>query len=144
MWSRGHCTSSLQMFVKLRMQSMMHDTIFCHHVWVLILLLRWNYLWSDILSIFKLFRYYLTFEHFDTWLYEIWLGERKNVFWSYSGESRSVQVKLSGDRHYYEAKELNENVKYIFSVRAQTSVGWGPPRFGNITTGPQKGEWTKI
>ena len=60
------------------------------------------------------------------------------------GESRSVQVKLKGDRHYLEVQSLSENVKYVFSVRAKTKVGWGPAKQGNITTGPQEGKRSSL
>ncbi len=55
------------------------------------------------------------------------------------GETRSVQVVLGGDKLSYLASPLVENVKYVFSVKARTSVGWGKSRYGNITTGPQPG-----
>ena len=61
-----------------------------------------------------------------------------------SGESRSVQVKLSGDKTYYLAKELEENVRYVFSVKAKTAVAWGPARVGNVTIGPQPGNYRII
>ena len=50
-----------------------------------------------------------------------------------------MQVKIAGDKLSYTARELNEGVTYIFSVRARTSVGWGEASVGNITTGPQPG-----
>ena len=59
-----------------------------------------------------------------------------------TGESRSVQVRLAGDKHSYLAGSLTENVKYVFSVAAKTRVNWGKTRTGNITTGPQPGKLT--
>lgn len=34
---------------------------------------------------------------------------------------------------------LEEEVTYTFVVRAQTTIDFGPPISGNVTTGPQEG-----
>lgn len=43
------------------------------------------------------------------------------------------------DRTYFFASELVERETYVFSVMAKTDKGWGPPREGTVTTGPQQG-----
>ena len=55
------------------------------------------------------------------------------------GERRSVQVDVRGDRRYYYASELVEDVKYVFSVMARTSVDWGDDIEGEVVVGPQPG-----
>lgn len=40
--------------------------------------------------------------------------------------------------------DLKENVRYVFSIAANTSVGRGSARTANVSTGPQLGELTKI
>ena len=42
------------------------------------------------------------------------------------------------DRTYFFASELVERETYVFSVMAKTDKGWGPPREGTVTTGPQQ------
>ncbi|CAD5116334.1 DgyrCDS5234 [Dimorphilus gyrociliatus] len=39
----------------------------------------------------------------------------------------------------HEAKDLEENINYIFSVQAKTKVGWGEKRSKNFTIGPVPG-----
>lgn len=60
-------------------------------------------------------------------------------FFKSSGESRSVQVQLSADKMSYVAQQLLEDIEYMFSVKARTSVGWGSTSVSNITIGPQPG-----
>lgn len=36
-------------------------------------------------------------------------------------------------------QNLEEEVTYTFTVRAQTVIDYGPPLTGNVTTGPQDG-----
>ncbi|CAH1794891.1 unnamed protein product [Owenia fusiformis] len=53
--------------------------------------------------------------------------------------SKTVQVQVNGTITHYLAGDLDENVRYVFSVKGRTSISWGEPRQGNITTGPQPG-----
>jgi hypothetical protein len=64
--------------------------------------------------------------------------ERNYCFYPIT-DSRHVQEILPGSKHYYLASNLRENIMYQFSVRARTSVDWGPPVSKNITIGPQPG-----
>ncbi len=42
-------------------------------------------------------------------------------------------------RNFLLATNLVENVTYTFAVKAETSVGYGPPVIGKVTMGPQPG-----
>ncbi|OWF40124.1 protein sidekick-like [Mizuhopecten yessoensis] len=54
-------------------------------------------------------------------------------------ESRLVKLTVSGSRHYVIIDKVEENGTYFFSVKARTSVGFGPERVGKVTMGPQPG-----
>ncbi|XP_069123043.1 protein sidekick-like [Argopecten irradians] len=56
-----------------------------------------------------------------------------------SEESRLVKLTVSGSRHYVVIDKVEENGTYFFSVKARTSVGFGPERVGKVTMGPQPG-----
>ena len=56
----------------------------------------------------------------------------------YSGERGSYQVEVTG-RLYYFVNSLKERLKYVFSVKARTKVGWGNATEGTVTLGPQIG-----
>ncbi|XP_027197018.2 sidekick cell adhesion molecule [Dermatophagoides pteronyssinus] len=51
----------------------------------------------------------------------------------------SKQVKQKINDSYLVVSALRERVTYTFKVRAENSVGLGPERIGNVTTGPQHG-----
>lgn len=51
----------------------------------------------------------------------------------------SKQVKQTVSENHLLVKGLKEMMTYNFKVRAKTSVGMGPERSGNVTTGPQQG-----
>ena len=57
-----------------------------------------------------------------------------------AGITRSVQAKINGTKQHYIARDLEEAVQYVFFVKARTTINWGRPRYGNITTGPQPGK----
>jgi hypothetical protein len=56
------------------------------------------------------------------------------------GESKSTLIVLTAEKTSYVAQQLIENMEYLFSVRARTTVGWGTPLVGNISVGPQPGQ----
>ncbi|KPM09144.1 sidekick-like protein, partial [Sarcoptes scabiei] len=51
----------------------------------------------------------------------------------------SKQVKQKINDSYLMVNNLRERVLYTFKVRAENSIGLGPERTGNVTTGPQPG-----
>lgn len=55
------------------------------------------------------------------------------------GISKSVQVLLSSNKTDYFIQQLIEEMKYVFSVRCRTSVGWGQPSVSSVIIGPQPG-----
>ena len=50
----------------------------------------------------------------------------------------SKQVKQRVSERFLFIHNLEEEITYTFSVRAQT-IDYGPPVIGNVTTGPQEG-----
>ena len=50
----------------------------------------------------------------------------------------SKQVKQRVSERFLFIHNLEEEITYTFSVRAQT-IDYGPPVLGNVTTGPQDG-----
>ena len=50
----------------------------------------------------------------------------------------SKQVKQRVSERFLFIHNLEEEITYTFSVRAQT-IDYGPPVIGNVTTGPQSG-----
>lgn len=52
------------------------------------------------------------------------------------GFSKQVKQKVTETSMFVQT--LEEQVTYMFSVRAQT-IDYGPPAKGNVTTGPQDG-----
>ena len=50
----------------------------------------------------------------------------------------SKQVKQRISERFLFIHNLEEEITYTFSVRAQT-IDYGPPVIGNVTTGPQDG-----
>lgn len=50
----------------------------------------------------------------------------------------SKQVKQKVSTNYLLVQNLEEQVTYTFTVRAQT-IDYGPPVSNNVTTGPQEG-----
>ena len=50
----------------------------------------------------------------------------------------SKQVKQRVTERFLFIHNLEEEITYTFSVRAQT-IDYGPPVVGNVTTGPQSG-----
>ena len=50
----------------------------------------------------------------------------------------SKQVKQRVSEQFLFINNLEEEITYTFSVRAQT-IDYGPPAIGNVTTGPQPG-----
>lgn len=59
-----------------------------------------------------------------------------NTFFYSSAFSKQVKQKVSATNLVIQT--LEEEVTYIFNVRAQT-IDYGPPIVGNVTTGPQEG-----
>ena len=57
------------------------------------------------------------------------------------GESRSIIVQLTANKTSYVVRQLIESMVYKFNVRARTSIDWGKPTYGNITVGPQPGQF---
>ncbi|XP_077862227.1 protein sidekick-2-like, partial [Saccoglossus kowalevskii] len=56
------------------------------------------------------------------------------------GISKIITVDITGEeKTYLYAAELAEIKMYEFSVKAKTEKGYGEPRIGNVTTGPQPG-----
>jgi len=53
-------------------------------------------------------------------------------------ENYSKQVKQRVSERFLFIHNLEEEITYTFSVRAQT-IDYGPPVIGNVTTGPQEG-----
>ena len=60
-------------------------------------------------------------------------------FFQMDGVTKSVQVLLSPDKTNYYTQPLIEDMTYNFSIRAQTSTGWGQPSTSRVTIGPQPG-----
>ena len=60
-----------------------------------------------------------------------------------AGVRRRVIVEVN-DRRFFYASDLVEGARYNFSVIARTDKGWGPARYGEVTTGPQPGNYTLI
>ena len=58
----------------------------------------------------------------------------------FAGESRHVQVKISGERTFYLATELTQDEWYSFSVRTRTKVDWGKEITSNVTVAPLNGQ----
>lgn len=58
------------------------------------------------------------------------------MHFNFSEFSKQVKQKVSGT--YQVLQNLEEEVTYTFTVRAQT-IDYGPAIIGNITTGPQEG-----
>ncbi|XP_078691032.1 protein sidekick-2-like isoform X2 [Branchiostoma floridae x Branchiostoma belcheri] len=52
------------------------------------------------------------------------------------GISTSVMVDVVGTQRSLHVKELREQVRYVFRVRARTTIGYGDDVIGNYTTGP--------
>lgn len=63
--------------------------------------------------------------------------EEKNSFFFFFSEF-SKQVKQKVTDTYLIVQNLEEEVTYTFTVRAQT-IDYGPAVVGNVTTGPQDG-----
>ncbi|XP_074647497.1 protein sidekick-2-like [Tubulanus polymorphus] len=56
-----------------------------------------------------------------------------------SGVVTKTELQVSGDVHFYLVSNLEENIRYTFTVQARTQVDWGKSVSGNVTTGPQSG-----
>lgn len=54
--------------------------------------------------------------------------------------SKQVKQKVTGT--HLVVQNLEEEVTYTFTVRAQTIIDYGPALIGNVTTGPQDGSPT--
>lgn len=64
------------------------------------------------------------------------LSDRCGYFFSLPEFSKQVKQKVTGTQ--LTIQNLEEEVTYTFTVRAQT-IDFGPPVLGNVTTGPQEG-----
>lgn len=62
------------------------------------------------------------------------------MYFEFTEFSKQVKQKVTGT--HLVVQNLEEEVTYTFTVRAQTIIDYGPALVGNVTTGPQDGSPT--